>query len=279
MMKDKLIRVLGAGDEYILKVAVTTQLVRKAQRIQSYKEDAIAYLGQLLTAALLMEDSSKNEKETLLVELSGDGPLGKVFAVADNAGNVKGFAAKPASIGGIGKGLLTVSKDQGMKTPYSSSMPLVTEDIENNLMYYYASSEQLPTFFSLGVALNESEEVAYAYGYMLQALPFAKKEVKSKIAGNLEKAPKKEEILSRKMSPEQIAASLLEGLSQVQTEEKEIRFHCSCSRRFGLKVLKDAGKEELASLLEEEGPIEVVCGSCGKKYAYAKEEVANLLKD
>ena len=277
-MKDKLIRVLGANDEYVLKVAETSNLVRHAQAIQDYGKEAITYLGSFLTGALLMEDSSKNENEVLTLELSGDGPLGKVVAIADSKGNVRGFAAKPASNGGIGNGFLTASKDQGMKTPYVTNMPLAVDDVENNLMYYYASYEQLPTYFSLGVSLSKNGRVSYAYGFMLQALPFASKEIMEKIADNLEKAPKKEEILKARMSPEQIASSLLEGLSKTETEEKAVRFRCSCSRKFGLKVLKDAGKEELSSLIEEGGPIEVVCGSCGKRYSYTKEEAENLLK-
>lgn len=277
-MKDKLIRYLGAEDEYIVKVAVTTSLVSHAQKIASYGESAITYLGNLLTAALLMEDSVKDGKETLTLELEGDGPLSKIVAIADSKGNVKGFAAKPASNGGIGNGFLGVTKDQGLKVPYHTTMPLVVDDVENNLMYYYAGSEQLPTFFSLGVALNEKKEVAYSYGYMVQALPFAKKEIMEMIAADLEKAPSKEEILARQFSPEEIASYLLEGLSQTKTEEKQVRFHCSCSKKKGLATLKKAGKAELKAMVKENKPIEVVCGSCLKKYEYSIDEIKPLLK-
>ena len=278
-MKDKLIRYLGAEDEYIVKVAITTRLVAHAQKIANYGESAIVYLGNLLTGALLMEDSVKDSKETLTLDLEGDGPLNKVVAIADSQGNVKGFAAKPASNGGIGNGFLAVIKDQGLKAPYRTTMPLATDDVENNLMYYYAGSEQLPTFFSLGVALNKKKEVAYSYGYMVQALPFAKKEIMEKIADNLGKGPSKKEILARRLSPEEIASYLLKGLSQTKTEEKEVRFHCDCSKRKGLATLKKAGKAELEAMFKENKPIEVVCGSCLKKYKYSIDEIKSLFSD
>ncbi len=278
-MKDKLIRYLGAEDEYIIKIAITTRLVAHAQKIADYGESAITYLGNLLTAALLMEDSAKDSKETLTLELEGNGPLNKVIAIADSKGSVKGFAAKPASNGGIGNGFLGVTKDQGLKVPYHTTMPLVVDDVENNLMYYYAGSEQLPTFFSLGVTLNEKKEVTYSYGYMVQALPFAKKEIMEKIADNLGKGPSKEEILARRLPPEEIASYLLEGLSQVKTEEKEVRFHCNCSRKKGLATLKKAGKAELEAMIKESKPIEVICGSCLKKYEYSVEEIKSLINN
>ena len=277
--EDRLIRYLGAENEYVLKVALSSSLVKKAAKIQDYSPTAIEYLGNLLTASLLMEDSSKNERETLTLELRGEEASSKVLAIADSRGNAKGCVCNPSLSSPIEKGFLVVSKDQGMKAPYRTTMPLVTGDVENNLMYYYAGSEQLPTFFSLGVSLDEENHVEYAYGYMVQALPFARKEIQQKIVSNLESVPKKEEILSKRMSPEQIVSSLLRGLSQIETEEKPIRFHCSCSKKKGLEILTRAGKEEISSLMEKGEPIEVVCGSCGRKYVYQPEEAARLLKD
>ena len=277
-MKDRLVRFLGAENEYIVKIAITTATVAHAQKIGNYRESALTYLGSLLTGALLMEDSSKESKETLTLELEGEGPLSKVLAIADSKGSVKGFAANPSAKGGIGNGFLAVTKDQGLKTPYRTTMPLVIDDVENNLMYYYAGSEQLPTFFSLGVALDEKKRVAFSYGYMVQALPFAKKEIMEKIADNLEKGPSKEEILKNKLSPEDIASFLLKDLSQTKTEEKEVRFRCNCSKKKGLSILKKAGKAELKEMIQANKPIEVVCGSCGKKYEYTIAEVENLLK-
>lgn len=277
-MEDTLVRYLGAEEECLVKVAISTRLVANAQKIANYQGNAIVYLGNLLTAALLMEDSAKNGKETLTLELKGDGPLSKIVACADSEGKVKGFAAKPASSGGIGKGFLKVSKDQGMKAPYDTTMYLVADDVESNLMYYYADSEQLPTFFSLGLALSKKGEVAYSYGYMVQALPFAKKEIIEKITENLGKAPAKEEILRLRMPQEEIASFLLDGLSQTKIEEKAIFFHCSCSRRKGLTVLKKAGNAELEEMIKAGKPIEVVCGSCGQKYEYSLEDVKALLK-
>ncbi len=278
-MADKLTRYLGADQEYVVKIAMTTHLVEHARKIGNYSESAITYLGNLLTAALLMEDGVKDEKETLSLELQGDGPLNKIVAIADSKGNVKGFAANPASNGGIGKGFLSVSKDQGLKAPYHTTMPLLVDDVENNLAYYYIGSEQIPTFLSLGVKLDEKKKVTYSYGYMVQALPFAKREITKKITDNLEKIPGKEEIMACKLSEEALRHHLLKGLSHTKTEEKEVRFHCACSKKKGLSILKKAGKSELEEMIKENKPIEVVCGSCLKKYEYTPDEIKSLFDD
>ena len=276
-MSDKLIRVLGAENEYIVKALVATELVEKARTRQGCNRVAASCLGEILMGAILMEDSSKNEGETLTLELEGEGI--KILASADKKGSVVGRVSDPNMAHEIKRGSLSVIKDQGMRAPYRSTLPLVDEGIAKNLIGYYAYSEQLPTYFSLGVSLNDKGKVECAYGYMVQALPFASKEAKKAIVSNLERMPSKEEILSRKETPERLVSLLLNGLSQTKTEEMPIRFHCSCSKNSGLKLLRGLGANELKQMIEEGKPVEITCGLCGKKYVYPLESIEALLEE
>jgi molecular chaperone Hsp33 len=278
-MRDRLLRYLDDKKECLVRVALTTGLVHRAQRIQNYAPSSIAFLGELLTGALLMEDSAKESKETLSLEFKGDGPLEKAIVKVKNDGSVCGYASAPKAIGGIGKGFLTLVKDEGMATPYVSTLPLLSEDVADNLIYYYAFSEQLPTFFCLGVRLGKKGEVLYSFGYSVQALPGISKEGARKIEGNIAAMPSKEELMQKEEEPEAIASLLLKGLSYTQMEEKSVRFRCSCSKAKGLKKIKTLSKGELISMVSEGKKLEVTCGNCGQKYVYMPKDIKALLGD
>ena len=276
-MKDRILRYLDEKKECLVRVALTTASVRRAQRINGDAPSSITFLGELLTGALLMEDSAKESKETLSLEFKGDGPLEKAFVKAKSDGSVCGYASAPKANGGIGKGFLTLVKDEGMATPYVSTLPLLSEDVADNLIYYYASSEQLPTFFCLGVKLSKKGEVLYSFGYSIQALPGISKEGAKKIEGNIASMPSKEELMQKEEEPEAIASLLLKGSSYTQVEEKSVRFHCSCSKAKGLKKIKALSKDELISMANEGKNVEVTCGNCGQKYIYAVKDIKALL--
>ncbi len=278
-MKDRIVSFLGGDNSFIVRVAWTDNLVRKAQGIQDYGKDATRHLGELLTGALLIEGFSKNEKERLSLSLDGDGPLGKIVVRANGKGEVSGRLANPNAAGELGKGYLEAEKDDFAGAPYLTTLPMTGGGVADNLTYYFTTSEQLPSLFSLGVGLDASGKVDYSYGYMVQALPFAKEEVAKKILSNVENGPSESKIISAKMSIEEIAGFLFEGLSYEKTQEKEVRFHCGCSKKTGLSILKLTSRDDLASAIESGAPTEVVCGSCGKKYLYSAEEIASLLKD
>lgn len=277
-MPDKLLRALGADEEFTVSALVSTEVVKEAKKLHGDSPVSISYLGKLLTAGALIGGLFKNKEDLLTLELEGDGDLGKVTVTADGQGNVKGFSSNSKAKQGIGKGSLVIIKDEGLGTPYNSLTPIVMGDVALSLNAYYNQSVQLPTFFLLGVK-TEGEEVSYSFGYMVQALPFASKETLSNILKNIEKNQDVDAIFNRKPTAEELIDSLLDGLSQQKTLEKEVRFHCDCSYQKGLELLKRTGRKELLSMEGEGKPVRVTCGFCGKSYSYPIEEIKKLLKD
>ena len=277
-MSDKLIRALGANEEFVVSALVSTEVVETARKLHNDSPVSISFLGELLTAGALIGDTLKGEKSLLTLELQGSGDLRKVTVTCDSHGNVKGFSSNPEAKEGIGRGDLILIKDEGLRTPYNSVTPLVEGNVALSLNSYYNQSAQLPTFFLLGVKLGGSK-VAYSFGYMVQALPFAKAEILTRILENLGKNQDVEAIVQKEPTSEELIDSLLEGLSQKKTSEREVRFHCDCSYERGLDLLKQTGKQELNSMLKDGKPIHITCGFCGKSYDYPVEAIAKLLKD
>ncbi len=275
-MEDKIIRAYGEGQEFIVSACSTKNLVETARNIHNDGKIATKYLGELLTAATLIGDLMKGEEDLLTLELEGDGDLGKVVATADSHGHVKGFVANPDAKEGIGQGSIIVIKDQGLKTPYNSMTPLLNGSISSSLNAYYNQSVQLPTIFCLGVDCAESS-VSYSFGYMVQVMPFVSEASVKKLLVNLKKSQDADEIMSKRLSPEELLGSLLKGFEQKERIEKRIEFKCSCSHEKGLGSIAKLGKEEIKSILKEGKPVEVTCGFCGKAYSYSMDEIASLL--
>ena len=275
-MEDKIIRAYGEGQEFIVSACSTKNLVEKARNIHNDGKIATKYLGELLSAAALIGGLMKGEKDLLTLELEGSGDLGKVIATADSKGHVKGFASNPNAKEGIGEGSIIVIKDQGLKAPYNSMTPILNESISASLNAYYNQSVQLPTVFCLGVDCDENG-VSYSFGYMVQVMPFVSETSVNKLLLNLEKNQDVDEILSKRLSPEELLDRLLKGFEQKERIEKRVEFSCSCSHEKGLGNIARLGKEEIESILKEGKPIEVTCGFCGKAYSYSIEEIASLL--
>ncbi len=277
-MKDQIFRVLGGNEEFIVSSCVSGTLVEQARLLHGDSPTSIRSLGELLTASALMGDLMKGERAVLTLEIEGDGDLKKVIATADSRGNVKGFSANPAAVGGIGKGDLLILKDEGMRTPYNSVTPLSEGGIAETLNAYYNQSVQLPTFFCLGVKVSSEGKVPYSFGYMVQALPFAKQEIANAIMANLQSMPPAAEILEKEMAPQQILSLLLEGIDGKATSQKDIFFRCSCSHEKGLALLQGLSGKEKDEILAAGKPIEITCGFCGKKYVYPFDELKKVFE-
>lgn len=276
-MKDQIVRVLGGDEEFIISACVSGSLVEQARLLHGDSPVSIRALGELLTASALMGDLMKGGNDILTLEIEGDGDLKKVIATADSQGNVKGFSSNPNATLGIGKGDLLILKDQGMRTPYNSMTPLSKKGIAETLNSYYNQSVQLPTFFCLGVKVDSEGKVPYSFGYMVQALPFAKPEIANAIVANLQAMPPMDSILEKEFSPQQILSLLLKGIDGKTTSQKDIFFRCSCSHEKGLALLQGLNEKEKSDILAAGKPIEITCGFCGKKYSYSFEELKAAL--
>ncbi len=288
-MADQLIRGNSMDGAIRIFVAVTTDLVNEAQRIHHTFPVATAALGRTLTIAAIMGADMKNEADTATIQFKGDGPLGSIVAVTDSKAHVRGYVVNPFVDlplngkgkldvgGGIGKGTLSVVRDLGMKEPYVGQVPIVTGEIAEDMTYYFASSEQIPTAIGLGVLVGTDNKAICAGGFMLQLMPEATEEMAAKLEERIHTVEPVTTLLEKGMTPEDILFYLTEGFDMMM-ENKGIEpaYECKCSRDRMEKALISIGKQELEDLIREQGEAELTCQFCDRKYLFNKKELESL---
>ena len=284
----KLIRCI-TSDGCVTAMAVdSTDIVNKAVELHQTSAVVSAALGRLLTAASMMGNMLKGERDSITLRVDGDGPIGAVVAVADSNGNVKGYAVNNVveiplnakgklDVGGaVGQGNLYVLKDLGMKEPYNGVIPLVSGEIAEDITAYYAESEQIPTVCALGVLVNPDLSIKAAGGYIIQLLPTADDTVISKVENSIAGVKPVTTLMSEGKSIEDIVRDALSEFDVEVLDETEAEYRCDCSRERTERVLKAIGKEELEKLADEQKITEVSCHFCGKKYKFTADEVRKL---
>lgn len=231
----------------------------------------------------------KNETDMLTLQVRGDGPLGGITVTADSKGDVKGYVNNPdvmlppkngkLDVGGaVGIGLLQVIKDMGLKEPYSGQTILVSSEIAEDLTYYFANSEQVPSSVGLGVLMEKDNTVECAGGFIIQMMPFAKEETISQIEENLKNITSVTDHLKKGETPEQILEILLGNLGLEIIDTMPTKFYCNCSKERVEKAVISVGKKEIQDMIDEGKDIEVKCHFCNTAYKYTVDELKDILK-
>ena len=285
-MNDYIIRATAANDQIRAFATVTTEMVETAREHHNTSPVATAALGRLLTAGAMMGSMMKGEKDVLTLQIKAGGPLQGITVTADSQGNVKGYVGNPDVCipanskgkldvaGAVGPGFLTVIKDMGLKEPYSGQVMLQTCEIAEDLTYYFATSEQVPSAVGLGVLMNKNNTVRQAGGFIVQLMPFAEEEVISRLEQNVQKINSVTNLLEEGHTPE----SLLEGFDMQINEKMDTRFHCNCSKERVAKALISIGRKELNEMIQEGKPIEMNCHFCNTNYNFTVEELKEILR-
>jgi molecular chaperone Hsp33 len=289
-MNDYIIRATAANDQIRAFAAVTTQMVETAREHHNTSPVATAALGRLLTAGAMMGSMMKGEKDVLTLQIKAGGPLQGITVTADSQGNVKGYVGNPDVCipanskgkldvaGAVGPGFLTVIKDMGLKEPYSGQVMLQTCEIAEDLTYYFATSEQVPSAVGLGVLMNKNNTVRQAGGFIVQLMPFAEEEVISRLEQNVQKINSVTSLLEEGHTPESLLEKVLEGFDMQINEKTDTRFHCNCTRERVEKALISIGRKELNEMIQEGKPIEMNCHFCNTNYTFTVEEMKEILR-
>lgn len=289
-MSDYIIRATAADGQIRAFASTTRELVEHARIIHGTSPVGTAALGRLLTAAGIMGSMMKGDKDLLSIIINADGPMGKTGVTADSKANVKGYISTPEfqnppnylgklDVGGaIGNGNLRVIKDMGLKEPYVGTVGLITGEIAEDLTYYFATSEQVPTSVGLGVLMNKDNTVRQAGGFIVQLMPFASDEVIDRLEENIKNISSVTSMLDSGMSPEDILRQVLSGFDLDITDTIPIQYCCNCSKERVSKALISVGRAELKSMINDGKEIEVNCHFCNTNYIFSVEELKEMLR-
>lgn len=289
-MGDYIVRAMAANQQIRAFAITSRELVEKARASHNTSPIATAALGRLLSAGAMMGVMMKGEKDVLTLQMKGSGPLGGNTVTADSHGNVKGYVDNPNVVlppnaqgkldvgGAIGIGILNVIKDMGLKEPYNGSCELKTGEIGDDLTYYFATSEQVPSAVGLGVLMNKDNTVKQAGGFIIQLMPFVEEQTVDKLEAKLANVKSVTSMLDNGYTPEMILEELLGEFGLEITDTMPTAFSCDCDKQRVEKALIGVGRKNLNEMVQDGKTIEVSCHFCNSKYEFTVEELKDLIK-
>lgn len=289
-MADYIVRATAAGSQIRAFAATTRDLVEYARAAHNTSPVATAALGRLLTAGSMMGVMMKGEKDLLTLQVKAGGPLEGITVTADSKGNVKGYVGNPNVIlhandkgkldvaGAVGVGFMNVIKDMGLKEPYVGQTVLQTSEIAEDLTYYFATSEQVPSSVGLGVLMEKDNTVKQAGGFIIQLMPFTEEKVISQLEENLKNVTSVTTMLEEGHTPESLLETLLKGFDIEINETIPTQFYCNCDKDRVEKALISVGRKELQDMIDEGKEIELNCHFCNRNYIFSVEELKSILK-
>lgn len=288
-MKDYIVRATAADSQIRAFAATTRETVETARQKHNTSPVVSAALGRLLTAGAMMGSMLKGEKDILTLQVKGNGPMKGMIVTADSQANVKGYAMEPQVIlpanakgkldvaGAVGEGFLNVIKDMGLKEPYMGQTALQTGEIAEDLTYYFATSEQVPSSVGLGVLMDRNNTVRQAGGFIIQLMPFAQEEVISRLEANLLKVSSVTALLEEGNSPEQILELLLGDMGLEILDTIPTQFYCNCDKKRVEKAIVSIGRKDIQEMIEEGKDIEVNCHFCNTSYTFGIDKLKDII--
>lgn len=288
-MSDYIVRAIAANGQIRAFAATTKNLVEEAKNRHNTSPIATVALGRLLTGGAMMGTMMKNDADIVTIQIKSDGPIGAMTVTADAKGRVKGFVKNPQVMlplkngkldvaGALGIGVLSVIKDIGLKEPYVGDTILVTSEIADDLTYYFATSEQVPSSVGLGVLMNKDNTVEQAGGFIIQLLPGASEETVNLLEKRIAEVKSVTDLLEKGMMPEQILEFILKDMDLNILDKINTQFYCNCSKDKVSKAVMSTGAEEIQQMIDDNEPIEVNCHFCNSHYTFSLEELKEMLE-
>jgi len=289
-MPDYMIRATAANGQIRAFAVTSKNLVEEARQRHNTSPIVSAALGRLMSGAVMMGSMMKGDKDLLTIQINGSGPMKGMTVTADANGNVKGFAYVPDVVlpanklgkldvgGAIGLGVMSVIKDLGLKEPYIGQTELKTGEIGDDLTYYFATSEQVPSAVGLGVLMNKENTVEHAGGFIIQLMPFAEDEVIEKLEKKIVEVTSVTSLFAQGYNPEMVLDKILGELELEINEKSPIQFSCNCSRERVSKALASISKTDIEEMIAEGKEVEVNCDFCNTQYKFSIDELKEIGK-
>lgn len=287
-MSDYLIKAIDKTKNLRLLTITAKDLVQEAQTRHDTWSASSAVLGRTLLAGVLLAGAELTDKEELTIRLLGNGPVGPTIVTAKSDLTVKGYVknphiALPPKENGhidvkkaVGAGWLEVTKDLGLKEPYTGQVPIVSGEIAEDIAYYLTKSEQIPSAVGLSVFVNPNNTIGEASGFMLQALPGASDSLITKTIERINNLPTLSSAFLAGLTPEKLATMILGDDCKI-LEKDEVAFKCDCSKEKYGKILATMKKSQLETMIKEDHGAELTCSFCGNKYHYTEDELKTIL--
>ncbi|MGL6198282.1 MAG: Hsp33 family molecular chaperone HslO [Lachnospiraceae bacterium] len=288
-MKDFIVRAMGGSGQIRAFAATTKEMVETARLCHNTSPVATAALGRLLTGGAMMGRMMKNKNDILTVQIKGDGPIRGITVTADSQGKVKGYVGEPnvmlpprngkLDVGGaVGRGILSVVKDMGLKEPYMGQTVIQTGEIADDLTYYFATSEQVPSSVGLGVLMEKDNTVKCSGGFIVQVMPFIEEEALCRLEHNVAAIASVTQMLDCGMSPEQMLEEVLKGLDVEITDTIDTDFACNCSKERMEKAIISIGRKDIQEMISDGEDIEIKCHFCNTAYEFTVEELKEIVR-
>ena len=287
--KDYIVRASLANDSVRAFAISSTHLVAEARERHRTLPVVTAALGRLLSAGAIMGSMMKGDQDIVTISLKGDGPAGYITVTADSHGHVKGFPGNPnvdiprkyagkLDVGtAVGRGLLTVSYDLGLKEPYSGQVEIQTGEVAEDLAYYFTVSEQLPSAVGLGVMVDTDSSVKHAGGFIVQLLPDAPEDVIELLEKKLANLEPVTTMMEQGMTPEEMLLHIFEGVDIEFTERHDVKFYCDCSKEKVKRALAAISDKDLQDIVNDDEDIEVKCYFCNTAYKFSIADTKDIL--
>lgn len=286
---DRILRATAAEGFVKMSAISAKQTVQRAKEIHGLTPTTAAALGRTLCGTSMLGNLLKEENGSLTMRIDGGGPIGGIVAVSDSEGYVRGYVGNPKldlplredgklNVGGaVGTdGMLTVSRDIGLKEPYIGSVELVSGEIGDDLTSYMLSSEQIPAACGLGVLVDTDLSIKAAGGFIVQLMPGAPEEYIDILENNIFLMDQLTTILAED-GLEEVFAQVLKGLPYHIVDENEVAYRCYCSRERISNAIASIGSDAIREMIDEGRDIDVSCQFCDNVYSFSVGDLSSLL--
>lgn len=289
-MSDYIVRATAAENQIRAFAISSKELVEQSRIYHNTSPVITAAMGRLLTGASMMGVMMKGEKDILTLQIKCSGPAKGLTVTADSNGNVKGYPQVPdvmlppnakgkLDVGrSIDLGVLSVIKDMGLKEPYIGQVALQTGEIADDLTYYFATSEQVPSAVGLGVLMNKDNTVKQAGGFIVQLMPFTDEKIISELEKRIAEITSVTDLLEQGATPETLLEQIFGDLGVEINEKIPVEYHCDCSKERVTRAIASIGKKDIKEMIDEQESIEVNCQFCDKHYVFTTEELEDIIE-
>lgn len=282
-MKDKIIKAVAKDNTVRIIATTSTNLLNKIRELYKLNELTMIAFGKLMTASAMISSTNKTVSDSIMIRFDGDGFLKNMTTITRGDGTLKGYISDPDAFCEslkisdlIGEGFLVITKDFGLRNPYTSKVPLYRSDICNDLAYYYTLSEQTPTAISVEIDFDNGGCVKNSIGLMVQMLPGASEMLADIIAYRFQDMGKMLEHLKDGKTIYDILNFMFDDMGLKILDESVFEYKCDCSVEKVERALISLGKVELKNIIDEGKEETIICDYCKSKYTFDQNNLKNL---